>query len=1329
MLDTRSGPSGVSSIGVLLSSAPIALSRHFAADPKSKAALRRLERSQGVLEEAAQLRAKLTTPDIGYAATRHALARWMRQAMGDIGAAKADLGSHADLLAAGTTACVRRLGVEAHLDAVLREPERARCLLGGEKVGKTWAVLAWWLAKAGEDGSGLPLTVWLTAASAGRSSLAETIAHVLHQRTGIRTQEFWARRVGRWRFGETASLLIVVDGLNQNWLVRNWSELLQPMFAREWKSKVSVLLTCRPDHWLHALSGLQDLAPQPASQELNGFADSELGEMLVRHGRTRDQFPAKLLELIRVPRLFSLGIRRGGELEDVAELTPEALVLEDWKDRVSLHGNRISLGHQEFRDVVARLGEQFKYALGKEQPGHVTRRELLEELGRESSYGGRELGGAVSELVDGRWLSQVGLHKFKLDPGLVPVAMGLSLLDALRGKPDRDAVGDTLADFLDPLRGADLGVATLRAATTAALVEADTFLTIRETLLLAWLTSQNFFGTDFEAFWRLVGLQPELFLNVAQAGWLAERFSPHPTEVLCKAFANASKWEAVGVAVDRQSLLWLSALWFEDTDEASPPEARMGVTRDDLAARLEQLRAEAVPTLPGLAALHVEDDGVGWQRLSGEAISILSYRPRARAWEALSAWLLAMVLMDGWQHVQRMACVLRLNEDDPAEGARAVLSLVEELASRGGQAGAAAATLLLRLVATPQAEDVARRHGLPLRRDLPASRHAPDTAATAASTVADFRSLAAAVGEPDQRLDEQQVTSLATLCRTAPIAELMEAAAASGGFLALAARWAPEEIAPMLRGAADSASEAPDDAVWLDQAIARSYTFAAYADADVRARLISAWRLRREHMRQTRFQLAPAGTRPLELLDLPVERQVAVLAANERLGASDEVGPVLEPIPATMLDGMSEHLSPDAPVGRLKFWLDVIAAAKRPDPPGAPEFLVELAYHPDQGVRSAAMKALYLATADDAAVAFAGRGWQWQDGMPTDEAAYGSLLLLRAKPALGKAVLDRAEPQVAVAAFQDDPDEADRLEALLMAECAFIRDRKSQKSSNRYWVRRDVLPTFVAARPEVAERLATSIMEMPGALSDALFLIFPIVGLCEGLLRHRPEFGFRLWRALVAQQGGGMTIRCGLELLPFRVPRNGHVDQARGEALRAARTDRELAEIADAASVEADDGWLRERVERDVTAPVAGDVARALTLAGFMRTGPAAGALWSGPLAGPPAEGWLAYVHSQAKQEYARQKNAMVWASRLVESRRPEEATAALLLLISCEDWRAGNFARRLLQNAFKRLHPYVARLWNQSLRDEQAQSSRFQDARKEKFCFIDLDRTVFPWA
>ena len=395
-----------------------------------------------------------------------------------------------------------------------------------------------------------------------------------------------------------------------------------------------------------------------------------------------------------------------------------------------------------------------------------------------------------------------------------------------------------------------------------------------------------------------------------------------------------------------------------------------------------------------------------------------------------------------------------------------------------------------------------------------------------------------------------------------------------------------------------------------------------------------------------------------------------------------------------------------------------------------PKLALRYLSHPDAQVRAVARNMVAGSRAsEDAATAFADMGWRWNAGMDGDEAATGSILLLRAKPRRGSRVLDRADPQIAVEAFLDDPSEAPRLEAFLRDEIDHVLKRDIKFSSNRFWCRRAKVRAFVEAYPDIAAELVKPVMASGPARGTSLFMGFPVVELCAGLLRHRPDAGAALWKSLFHEERDGMTKSSQLVLMPFEVERSPLIDELRASSLGAATNDHDLASIADMATRKRDDGWVEQIVVRDLASPSATVIARALVLAGFMHDVPSARVLWSEPLATSPAGGWLAGVHASARAAFQRHLDAMEWLELALEAKDIVQASAMHLLFLSAADVRSVVAGQRRVEQARKQMSRGLIIRWNLGLRKFEQRESEDVRQLTRLMCTTPISTSAAPWA
>ncbi len=1180
------------------------------------------------------------------------------------------------------------------------------------------------------------MTVWLKATDIRDGDAEAAISRALQARTQLRDEGFWKRRLRRWAAGAGRRLLIIVDGLNQNFAYRGWSDLLQPLYASPWSGKVSVVATCRPDAW-DSLKGLRDLVPEPVEIEVTHFSDAELDALLVPLGLARAKIAAGTLDLMRVPRLFAMAVHRVDDPARAYVLTPERLVLEDWRDRVVRHGVHAGLDEEEFRALVSRLGARFMRA---KQAGadddRISRRQLLEELGRESGESYANMQAAVSELIDGRWLPRQGRHSVALGTSGLPVALGLSLLDVVRAVVGAAAADEVISEFLDPLRGADIEVGVLRAAATAALVEHDVPPPVRRRLLLRWLLSQNFAWRDFDALWRLVALDIPAFLDVAEEGWVSGRFESLRDDFMAKAFVNASRSAPVAAALDTRFRFWISAAWNGPTREGVARSIEGADPQPTVGAIVSRIREALGPDVAGASLLHFGDRSSA--NLIKHALAVWSFTGLAGTADAIVAWALAGSTMGDWQHAQLVEWLLRSDAPARDETESEIFRASRTLVASGIAECLPAVGVLLAALATPASLGLAKELGIrvpdavavPFWIDWPC---VPPESLPGNLTAGDVDDIAALAVSMDAVLGEPQRTGLVGLCRDSSGPELVPLIKAMGlrGLLPALARWAPEELGTMFDRLADEAVEALGEACpdWLEPIRDRGSFLAGFMRAPARATLASV------------FGKPPLSFTPpwksgfdfvaLELYGLTWDAQVARLAAAP-IQLPDAAKSVLVPLGEDAIErAITATVASLGETGATYFWLSVLDQSLWLDPRELPPKLA-LRYmsDPDPRVRG---KALFLVMSSvqhgSAAVAFADTGWSWKPEMERDESIAGSVLLLGAMKDRGAAVLDRADPQIAVEAFRRDTSEAPRLERFLRMEMAHVLARDIKFSINRYWCKRDQIRAFVGASPEAAVELIGPGLLSGHARGTLLFMGFPILDLCHGLLDHRPEVGAELWRSLSDEERQGITKSRQLRLMPFGVARTKIVDGLRNDALAAAKNDAELAQIADAATRTAGDGWLMDIIQKDLASSAASTVARAVTLAGFMNDTPSARQLWSDTLSRPPAPGWLKSVHVSAHAAFMRHRSAKHWLELALTSADVAGASAAHLLFLSAADARSIAWGQKRMEDTRDLISRDFIVRWNLGL----AAFGDFEqngDRHLEKVLFgTPISDAISPWA
>jgi len=1288
------------------------------------AALEAMKKDPAFPAASAELAARLDQPDMGWEAARRSAAAWLRKAMSSGTAALARLGSQGANVLDPDVRLVSRTKINAVLDGWFKAPASPLALLGQEGVGKSWAALSWWDSRTGAEGQRLPLTIIVPAGEVGPGDVGDLLARLLANRLEPRKGEtFWRRRLELWMKAPAAGprLLLLFDGLNENFTFKDWDRLLAQLATDAWSGKVAVFLTCRPDHWRQDLKGLRSAQPAPMIADVGPFDDAELDDLLTLHGLSRDDFVPDVLPLLRVPRLCRLAIRHKDALAESGDITRERLVYEDWKDRLDLRGPRIAVTDEEFREFVSGQGRRLRDGASS---GHIpdlplSRAELTTALGADHGHGAADLRETLSEVIDGRWMinSPTEPTRFKLAPDLVPFALGLALVDQLR-RTEPEGVPEALASFVEPLGEQDLLADLLRAAVTVALTDAQCPAHVRDVLLHAWLRRQNFRQTDFDAFWRLIPGDIKRFLRLAERTWLHQEGGIHADEVLIKAFANAvDRWPVLADTILNWCALWLGTRWQDPIrgtvlgdDETDPDAPRRIQEAEQRHKDWEEVARTLDPPLP---IRLLEEDGVPW--LACRIIGLLSYVHGQKHVRALSAWAVSRAIMDRSDEYDQVAWLLRLRRDD---GGLAVSLLAEadRLAALDHPIAAEAARLLYDTLATPAAMERAGklppapiRHWWHVPKLVKVDGHAgtvdwdPDPDASEIGGERSFRfrdawALSEHALDPALTLTTGTEALLRSAVDELPAPEPRQGRGRTDFEHELEraepalARWAPDALSRARRR-------------WIESMVNSEGEALKRLAFDITDHLLLLSNQDRRLLRQAAGRAEKCSDdgkysgrqlRTMAMVGQPASRQIEILREMpdgpdfERKHASLFSGPTEEDI-ATVLT----ELNPDAPTSRLTGWLAYLALAPDVLLPSGCKRVLDLASHSDATVRRWALDAARRCNG----VGLETTGWAWRPDMERQETAYGSLALVHAAERLSRdEVRARIDPLAAgFLAIREDGEPQD-MDAFAQA----VRVRIAEDTTGIQGSRGFPEHSYLLSGPigALVEQRGDDVLQwlapFMGAAPSRFGLLldnYPYIDLCAALLRHRPEDGGRLWQHMWKAYQEGFVRNKAFHLLPFKV-RNATAEQLRGTVLDAANRDADLVQIAACALRHGDEDWTVRQIRRDIQQAEAGRIARGLWLAGLLDASDAAEDLWKSDLSAPPTSGWLSDVHARAKRLYQRNVWARHWASAFFSESDQDRAYGYHLLFRQLADPRAYLWGPKMAKESWNDLPPEWQAHW-----------------------------------
>ncbi len=1252
---------------------------------------------------------QLTRADTGYESTRRASEHRMVQAQASLANAKSRLGGHHNL-GESEYGVIPRAAINAQLDDWYASGQGITALLGDEGMGKSWAALDWY-NRLKTSVAGAPLTVFLSAKSIDTSDVKSTLAKALSAQTGVRSFEFWEKRLALWERsgGNGVRIFILIDGLNENFQFTTWANWLQPLFEDQLDGMYRVIVSCWPNWWRGTLAGLTNLTPKPLEINIKGFNEVELDALLAAMDIKRSNFAKAVLDLMRIPRLSSLVAKHSEKLKDSGDVTAERVIYEDWKDRLERRGPNTGLTDLEMKLFVADLGEKLKLDIDQA----VTRRDVIETLSDESGKSSLELQPAITELTSGAWLKTGDKpHTFRVAADRISFVLGATLMSYICEETEAAVIEAKIAEFLDPLKAHSLGAAILRAAVTIALIQTDTSPALRKTLLYKWLDEQNFRGDDFDAFWRIAGLDPDLFLDLAEERWFAREGRSLSDEVLIKGFANAANFHDFKAVLRKRLTQWLSTAW---------PDPKVGAvlgkvdqTQADSQRRAGETRSRYTKWISSEASMSfvpVQLDAYkDWSWLSPRALAILSYIERAPFADVLVAWALSRAVMGWARHEEEVAWLLRVNPDDARETVDAVRGAITRLKAQKNSICEQAAVYLEAAISH------VRRASTPLVVDP-----APEKASLASLDVTGMD--ATALYEEAQRYlspfawKKYDPEGGATLINT-----LVERGLGTNEQVLSLLLNNLADLLPLLT---------PNNRACLRAAIATAHdAIKDESEADKRA----AARLK-------------AAQLTLELYDAEPAEQSALILSHG-IGAQDDEWLSLYR-PLTLCDILPVELKSE-PTEHLVVWLDYIGENLSKEEIANLEFLSDLITHDNQSVRQEALSLAVHGHNLPALREFAASSYSAPpsgEEKPDRQHEYwrNRALLEFCEFAPDASMSKHLSPEcVALIAKcrSTDPKALERFHTYLQGEFEAVKTEKSW-SLPRYWrshreavdalVENDLDAVLEWLLPWI-ENLARVLKEsalmnrFPFIKENALMNHFPVITVMQALSTKAPEVALQLYEVLTDQSYKGMVSSDGIVMFPLEVPASKRADDLCDQLLKEATTDKALLEITYSAHLHNRLDWLFERIQCLEESLMPADVAKAYTLLGLCDESDHADSLWKDFLARPPLDNWLDSVLRASVSDYARNLTARNAFASFWSSDKPSAAWHALKYVEERCDARIGLWIEDLDPEWKDR--PYDRRLARSLATAPLTQATKKDKERRKKELFHTrlAYSTMAPW-
>ena len=1242
-------------------------------------------------KQCATLQAQLRAPGLGYGNAREAVAAHVQDQMASMPAAAARIGRYTNLTDPAIIRIDRpelREAISGWWNNTARRPPLA--LLGSEGMGKTWAALSWWLDRE-LAGMPLPLTLVVPARFVISASADTVIGTALNQIFSLRDAVWWARRARRWCVGQqNVRIIVIIDGLNERFDMADWASLAAELALAPWAGAVDLVLTDRADHWRRIAGGFQSSGIACTEVAVGPFSETELDQILSRAGLVRTALDPGLIPLMKVPRLCTLALRHWERLARSGDITPERLVYEDFRDRIYP-----GLDDQEMRNLIATIGSTVRTAGG----GDVTvlRREIGDALAAESGTASSEA--AISAIVSGFWFAPLPgeSHRFRVNPDLAPIAMGLALARAVQPLATADAVTHRIAAFVDDMRGLQLGVTLVGIAASFAVISPDFRPVVRGVLLDTWLGSDNFHGGELKRYTRLIAENPDYFLDRTERVWRDRQRLHDDRNVHLAGITNAAEaYPAVMSAFTARAIQWLSEAsgWRGGVDSGEAPEE---IAHAAVAARVAAWNVGSAGTLPPLILVDPDEEDLA---LADTLLSAISYLPRTPFAQAIGNYA-AVTELTRAMHVRRdrFEWLLRANREDPAEAEAALVAQAHRIrAVADPHAGDAADRLLNALAsrdsaAQPMAAQPSHRFGQTssVEREgagqfgwtyLPVDRE-PGWGDTALRYATDLSEMAT---DPAATLSEPSLALLRAAAEDMLAQDRDRLYDMVPELRAVLARWAPDLLLRYL-GRTDGIDTRRHN---LDR---------------IASRLGACWLAHNDGIAAGIDALFEAGLRlPAnrgETRGLTLNGSLAVLAMASMNNAVQFAaframpdGPtwpktmvdLLKPLPAEAFAALETILVPEAEPQLLKAWLSLLAHCDLSAMPSGYAPVAALLCNEQADVRTLAMRIAQQAPDRALCNMLRDSGWT-ATGKGGDEAAYGSIALARADVGEDGDRLARIIPLALGYLARQWPDEPRYVRAFAahVEQCVHSElnpPRSSQGMGNMIDDRRSYDRLVAEVPEEVEQWLGQAIGDRRLDLGHMLFGAHKaIIELARALLRAGRPSGAALWRTLIASMAETNVKSDDLRVMPFDLPNNSVTGPLRREATRDLALDQLLFEAASGLRRQGDTADLLAIIGEMLDGSTY-DYARALVLAGELDHDNAADALWNERLLGEILPRWLAEVRSVAHRRYLRTITARHWLTAFVDAADPISRFAAFELFLRCATRGCARWATRTMDGA-----------------------------------------------
>ncbi len=398
--------------------------------------------------------------------------------------------------------------------------------------------------------------------------------------------------------------------------------------------------------------------------------------------------------------------------------------------------------------------------------------------------------------------------------------------------------------------------------------------------------------------------------------------------------------------------------------------------------------------------------------------------------------------------------------------------------------------------------------------------------------------------------------------------------------------------------------------------------------------------------------------------DWPAAEQIATLRSfMPALTFSTELCDCLAAPTTIDVEQIIDELHTATDETAISSWLAYLHNVELPPPPPNARILIELASHPSEAVREGALRTILTFKDDGLGNAFVASEWSHQQVEKGQAAILGTYLLVQyggdcAISDLTPRIVPQALPylvEVRGCREEEIPLVLQFLDNELSAE------RRSRSAYAHVFPAKSVWARALRDnRGQIIDKLERGFKEDWPRFG--FFQAVPLLDVLLAIMEIAPSEGVKLWR-IGAQAQKHSAMKWGdFEYVAFSPSASPELAELRREVIGSAETDDALANAVFYALRNEHEAWLIALIGQLLDKHDVGEIARGLTLAGFLDYTDAARSLWAEKIDNQKFDGWLSEVQHKARGDFRRTWEAHHWFDAFLSADDEANAFAAMRL-------------------------------------------------------------------